>query len=141
MSELTVGQLSARSGVAVSALHFYEAQGLIYSRRTTGNQRRYCRDTLRRVAFIRASQRAGIPLRRIKQALDTLPDRRVPNRKDWARLSAAWRTDLEERIAQLERLRDSLDDCIACGCLSLTRCALMNPDDARAADGPGARDL
>jgi MerR family redox-sensitive transcriptional activator SoxR len=136
--ELTVGQLSARSGVAVSALHFYEAQGLITSRRTAGNQRRFSRDTLRRVAFVRAAQRVGMPLREIAAALADLPDGRVPTRSDWARLSAAWRAALTERIGALQRLRDNLDDCIGCGCLSLDRCALANPADALAAYGPGA---
>jgi MerR family redox-sensitive transcriptional activator SoxR len=139
--ELTVGQLGARSGVAVSALHFYEAQGLITSRRTSGNQRRYPRDTLRRVAFIRASQRVGIPLRTIKEALDRLGDRRTPTREDWARLSAAWRRDLDDRIAQLQRLRDRLTGCIGCGCLSIDRCGLANPNDILGADGPGPRNL
>ncbi|MCX3063099.1 redox-sensitive transcriptional activator SoxR [Streptomyces beihaiensis] len=127
--ELTVGQLSARSGVAVSALHFYESKGLIGSRRTSGNQRRYSRDTLRRVAFIRASQRVGIPLATIRQALAELPEGRTPNRADWAHLSEAWRSELDERIRQLGRLRDHLTDCIGCGCLSLETCVLSNPDD------------
>ncbi len=139
--ELSVGQLATRSGVAVSALHFYEAQGLIASRRTPGNQRRYPRDTLRRVAFIRASQRVGIPLRDIKGALDRLGDRRTPDRRDWARLSAAWRDDLDDRILQLQQLRDRLTGCIGCGCLSLDHCRLTNPDDRLGADGPGARTL
>ncbi|EDX26962.1 MerR-family transcriptional regulator, partial [Streptomyces sp. Mg1] len=127
--ELTVGQLSARSGVAVSALHFYEAKGLIASRRTSGNQRRYSRDALRRVAFVRAAQRVGIPLASIRDALAQLPEERTPNREDWARLSQAWRAELDQRITQLGRLRDHLTDCIGCGCLSLENCALSNPDD------------
>ncbi|MFD3334163.1 redox-sensitive transcriptional activator SoxR [Streptomyces sp. NPDC058700] len=127
--ELTVGQLSARSGAAVSALHFYEAKGLISSRRTSGNQRRYGRDTLRRVAFVRAAQRVGIPLATIREALAQLPEERTPTNDDWARLSAAWRTELDERIRQLGRLRDHLTDCIGCGCLSLETCVLSNPDD------------
>jgi MerR family transcriptional regulator, redox-sensitive transcriptional activator SoxR len=139
--DLTVGQLSARSGAAVSALHFYEARGLIASRRTAGNQRRYPRHMLRRVAFIRASQRVGLPLATIKQALDQLGDSRTPTRSDWARLSAAWRDDLDARIAQLQRLRDSLTGCIGCGCLSLDTCKLANPDDRLGNDGPGARNL
>jgi MerR family redox-sensitive transcriptional activator SoxR len=140
-AELTVGQLAARSGVAVSTLHFYEARGLIQSRRTTGNQRRYARDALRRVAFVRAAQRVGIPLRTIAAALAELPDQRVPTRADWTRLSASWRSELDARIAQLERLRDHLDDCIGCGCLSIDRCALANPGDELAARGPGAHRL
>jgi MerR family redox-sensitive transcriptional activator SoxR len=127
--ELTVGQLAARSGAAVSALHFYESKGLITSRRTTGNQRRFSRDTLRRVAFIRAAQRVGIPLATIREALAELPEERTPTREDWARLSEAWRSELEERIQQLNRLRDHLADCIGCGCLSLDTCVLSNPDD------------
>jgi MerR family transcriptional regulator, redox-sensitive transcriptional activator SoxR len=139
--ELTVGQLSARSGAAVSALHFYEARGLIASRRTAGNQRRYPRHMLRRVAFIRASQRVGIPLSAIKQALDQLGDSRTPTRSDWGRLSAAWRDDLDDRIAQLQQLRDRLTGCIGCGCLSLDTCQLANPDDHLGNDGPGPRNL
>jgi MerR family redox-sensitive transcriptional activator SoxR len=139
--ELTVGQLSSRSGVAVSALHFYEAQGLISARRTAGNQRRYQREALRRVAFIRASQRVGIPLSRIKEALETLPASRTPTPRDWARLSAAWRDDLDRRILQLRHLRDRLSGCIGCGCLSLTTCQLANPDDILGQQGPGARNL
>jgi MerR family transcriptional regulator, redox-sensitive transcriptional activator SoxR len=139
--EFSVGQLSARSGVAVSALHFYEAEGLIMSHRTSGNQRRYPRETLRRVAFIRASQRVGMPLRRIKDALDQLPSGRTPTRKDWERLSAAWRQDLDDRISQLQHLRDRLTGCIGCGCLSLKLCRLVNPDDILGRDGPGARNL
>jgi MerR family transcriptional regulator, redox-sensitive transcriptional activator SoxR len=138
---LSVGQLSARSGVAVSALHFYEAQGLIQAQRSGGNQRRYARETLRRVGFIRASQAVGIPLRAIKGALDLLPEGRTPTRADWARLSANWRADLDQRISHLQSLRDRLSDCIGCGCLSLDRCRLTNPDDVLGEEGPGARRL
>jgi len=137
--ELTVGQLAERSGVAISGLHFYESKGLIASRRTAGNQRRYARDTLRRVAFVRLAQRLGIPLKTIKEALTELPEARTPTREDWARLSAAWRGELDDRIEQLQRLRDDLTDCIGCGCLSLDRCALANPHDRLGAEGPGAR--
>lgn len=136
--ELTPGEMALRSGVAVSALHFYEREGLITSRRTSGNQRRYSRDMLRRVAFIRMSQRLGIPLARIREAMATLPADRTPTSKDWARLSAAWRADLDERIVHLQRLRDNLTGCIGCGCLSLKICALANPGDALAQEGPGA---
>lgn len=136
--ELTPGELAQRAGVAISALHFYERQGLISSRRTSGNQRRYARETLRRVAFIRMSQRLGIPLARIREALATLPTDRVPNSRDWARLSALWRADLDERILHLQRLRDNLTDCIGCGCLSLRSCALSNPGDVLSNRGPGA---
>lgn len=141
LPELTPGELSHRSGVAVSALHFYEREGLIASRRTPGNQRRYTRDTIRRVAFIRMSQRLGIPLARIRDALATLPVDRVPTSKDWARLSAGWRQDLDERILHLQRLRDNLSGCIGCGCMSLKVCALFNPDDVLSAKGPGAANL
>jgi MerR family redox-sensitive transcriptional activator SoxR len=139
--EITVGQLADRSGVTVSALHFYEARGLISARRTAGNQRRYPRATIRRVAFIRASQRVGIPLARIRQALDTLPAGRTPTTRDWARLSAAWRRDLDERISELTDLRDRLTGCIGCGCLSLTACRLANPGDRLGVSGPGPRRL
>ncbi|MFG2192413.1 redox-sensitive transcriptional activator SoxR [Streptomyces sp. NPDC048639] len=139
VSELTVGQLSARSGAAVSALHFYENKGLISSRRTSGNQRRYTRDTLRRVAFIRAAQRVGIPLATIRGALAELPDERTPTREDWARLSEAWRSELDQRIQQLNRLRDHLTDCIGCGCLSLDKCVLSNPDDRLGEGADGSR--
>jgi MerR family redox-sensitive transcriptional activator SoxR len=137
--ELTVGQLSARSGAAVSALHFYESKGLIGSRRTSGNQRRYHRDALRRVAFVRAAQRVGIPLATIREALAELPEERTPTREDWARLSEAWRSELDERIKQLGRLRDHLTDCIGCGCLSLENCVLSNPDDVFGERGSGSR--
>jgi MerR family transcriptional regulator, redox-sensitive transcriptional activator SoxR len=120
-------------------LRFYEAEGLISAGRTAGNQRRYPRDALRRVAFIRASQRVGIPLRAIRHALDGLPGNRAPTRQDWARLSAAWQQDLGDRIAQLEALRDRLTGCIGCGCLSLDRCSLANPGDVLGQEGPGAR--
>lgn len=138
---MTPGEMAARSGVAVSALHFYERQGLIVSTRTGGNQRRYARETLRRVAFIRMSQRLGIPLARIRDALATLPSDRVATSKDWARLSAGWRKELDERIAHLERLRDNLTGCIGCGCLSLKACTLVNPGDVLASQGPGATGL
>ena len=141
MTELAVGELAARSGVAVTALHFYEREGLITSRRTPGNQRRFARSTLRRVAFIRASQRVGIPLARIRAALDTLPHDRPPGPEDWARLSAGWRADLDDRIARLQALRDQLTGCIGCGCLSLRSCGLANPGDVLAAAGPGAPGL
>jgi MerR family redox-sensitive transcriptional activator SoxR len=135
--DLTPGELAKRSGVAISALHFYEREGLITSRRTTGNQRRYSRDSLRRVAFIRMSHRLGIPLAKVRDALATLPTTRTPTSKDWAKLSAGWRQDLDDRILHLQRLRDNLADCIGCGCLSLKSCALSNPGDVLAAQGPG----
>jgi MerR family redox-sensitive transcriptional activator SoxR len=141
VDDLSVGQLAARSGVAVSALHFYEAKGLIHSRRTAGNQRRYHRDTLRRVAFVRVAQRLGISLGSIGDALGRLPEKRTPTHKDWARLSAAWRSELDDRIEQLQKLRDDLSECIGCGCLSLDRCRLSNPGDVLGEDGPGPRRL
>lgn len=139
--EASVGELAERAGVATSALRFYEREGLISSRRTTGNQRRYSRDTLRRVAFIRASQRLGMPLAAIKSALSLLPEGRTPTRDDWARVSECWREDLNQRIELMTQLRDHLSDCIGCGCLSLDKCALVNPHDALGEQGPGARQL
>ncbi len=138
---LSVGQMAERSGVAVSTLHFYESEGLIDSLRSAGNQRRYRRDTLRTVAVIRTAQRVGIPLKTIRDALSRLPDGRVPNLADWRRLSAAWRGELDARIAELQALRDQLTDCIGCGCLSLQRCRLRNPGDALGEHGPGPRRL
>jgi MerR family transcriptional regulator, redox-sensitive transcriptional activator SoxR len=139
--EFSVGEVAARSGVAVSALHFYEARGLIRSNRTRGNQRRYGGDVLRRVAVIKVAQEVGISLADIAAAMASLPEGRTPTRKDWAALSDGWRMDLDHRIRQLEALRDGLDDCIGCGCLSLTRCKLLNKEDRLAAEGPGARRL
>jgi len=136
---LTVGEVARRSGVAVSTLHFYEAQGLISAWRNAGNQRRYAREVLRRVAVIKVAQRAGVPLKDIRSALDTLPDKRTPTRRDWERLSAQWRADLDARIRSLEQLRDELGDCIGCGCLSIDRCPLRNPGDALGEEGAGAQ--
>lgn len=136
---LTVGELAARSGVAVSTIHFYENKGLIHSVRNAGNQRRFARAELRRVAVIRVAQRAGISLAEIGDALATLPQGRTVTARDWARLSKRWRSDLEERIRRLEALRDQLGDCIGCGCLSLTSCPLRNPQDVLAEEGPGPR--
>lgn len=136
---LSVGEVAKRSGVSVSALHFYESKGLIYGQRNAGNHRRYSRDVLRRVAIIKVAQRAGIPLKEIAEALDALPKKRTPNVQDWKRLSAKWRTDLDERILQLSKLRDQLTDCIGCGCLSIETCPLRNPYDSLGGEGPGAR--
>ena len=136
---LTIGELSARSGAAPSALRFYETHGLISSTRTSGNQRRYDRAVLRRIALIQAGRAAGIPLRQIRGALETLPARRTPSRRDWERLSSAWRGDLDARIAGLTAIRDRLTTCIGCGCLSIDRCDLLNPDDEAASAGTGAR--
>ena len=137
--ELTVGEVAARSGVAVSTLHFYESKGLIKSWRNRGNQRRYAREVLRRVAVIKVAQRTGIPLAAIREALRALPGERTPTSEDWKKLSAAWRADLNERIDRLTRLRDQLDGCIGCGCLSLGVCPLRNPSDRLAKQGPGPR--
>jgi MerR family redox-sensitive transcriptional activator SoxR len=137
MTELTIGELAARSGLATSAIRYYEACGLVASRRTPGNQRRYERAMLRRLAFIRTAQRVGLSLEEIEDALATLPSNRTPTKADWSRLSRGWRPRLEAQIAQLERLRDTLDSCIGCGCLSLRRCQLSNPDDAAVVRGPG----
>jgi MerR family redox-sensitive transcriptional activator SoxR len=134
---LTIGELSARSGVAPSALRYYERLGLIWSTRSGGNQRRYERPMLRRVAFIRVSAQVGVPLEEIGAALASLPSGRAPNRADWTRLSKAWRGRLDEQIALMQRLRDRLDGCIGCGCLSLKTCALYNRDDELATQGPG----
>jgi len=138
---LSIGEVAARSGVATSALRFYEAQGLLASQRTSGNQRRYERAVLRRVALIRAGRAAGIPLERIRAALDTLPAGRTPTRRDWERLSRVWRSDLDEQIAMLHAVRDRLTTCIGCGCLSIDACTLLNPDDEAARLGGGAHYL
>jgi MerR family redox-sensitive transcriptional activator SoxR len=135
---LTIGEVSDRAGVAHSALRYYEAQGLIESTRTTGNQRRYQRSVLRRVSFIRSAQRVGLSLEEITAAMATLPGGRTPTRADGARLSTSWRSRIDDQIDRLERLRDRLDSCIGCGCLSLERCSLSNPQDALKARGPGA---
>jgi MerR family transcriptional regulator, redox-sensitive transcriptional activator SoxR len=140
-SDLTIGEVASRSGVAPSALRFYEEVGLIASRRTTGNQRRYERAVLRRVALIQAGRAAGIPLERIRAALATLPAHRTPTRRDWERLSRGWREDIDQRIATLEALRDRLTTCIGCGCLSIDACGLLNPDDEAGKIGPGAHYL
>ena len=136
---LTIGQVAERSGMAVSALRYYEAQGLVAATRTPGGARRFPRSVLRRLAFVRAAQNVGLTLPEIREALATLPDGRTPSARDWAWLSESWRDRLDERIRALEQLRDGLSSCIGCGCLSLTRCALFNAGDARGAEGPGAR--
>jgi MerR family transcriptional regulator, redox-sensitive transcriptional activator SoxR len=136
---LTIGALSERTGVAHSALRFYEAQGLVHATRSEGRQRRYHRDVLRRVSFIRIAQEVGLSLDEIRSALSSLPDNRTPNKHDWERLSTSWRPRLDAQIAMLERLRDRLTGCIGCGCLSLRLCRLVNPDDEAAERGPGPR--
>src|SRR3990170_1088777 len=136
---LSVGQVAERSGASVSTIHFYEARGLIRGSRNRGNQRRFGREVLRRIAVIRVAQRTGIPLARIREALAALPDERTPNAADWAALSGQWRAELSTRIAELTALRDQLDGCIGCGCLSTRDCPLRNPDDVLATQGPGAQ--
>ena len=135
---LTVSDVAARSGYTPSALRFYEREGLIHATRTTGNQRRYERSVLRRLAFIRAARNIGLSLEEIAGALAALPATRTPTKADWTRLSRGWRQRLNDQISALVKLRDGLDSCIGCGCLSLRRCALSNPDDEAAAGGPGA---
>jgi MerR family redox-sensitive transcriptional activator SoxR len=135
---MSIGELSRRSGVSQSALRFYERQGLITAERTDGNQRRYAGPTLRRVALVQAAKAAGIPLERVKQALDTLPTGKAPTKRDWERLSSSWRRELDERIATLEAIRGRLTTCIGCGCLSLKTCGLLNPGDDAARLGAGA---
>ena len=136
--EIPIGVLAARSGMATSALRFYEARGLIQGSRSEGNQRRYPRYTLRRVAFIRAAQRVGLSLDEIAAALAGLPADRAPAKTDWARLTRAWRPRLDARIHAMEKLRDELTGCIGCGCLSLRTCRLLNADDVSALEGPGS---
>ena len=140
-TELTIGELAARSGVSDSALRFYERKGLIAARRTDGNQRRYPGVTLRRVAVIQAGKTAGIPLQEIRAALDSLPEGKAPTKRDWERLSSRWRAEIADRIRTLEALQTRLTTCIGCGCLSLKTCGLLNPGDEAAERGPGARYL
>lgn len=139
MQGLGVGEVAKRSGLAVSALHFYEREGLIRSTRNAGNQRRYARDVLRRLAVIRVAQRVGVPLSSVRRALASLPEERTPTRAEWTKMSAVWRNELDARIQGLQQLRDQLTDCIGCGCLSLQRCRLSNPGDALGESGDGPR--
>lgn len=141
METLSIGDFAARAGVAPSALRYYERQGLIRAGRTGGNQRRYDRSELRRVAFIRIAQQVGVSLDEIRDALASLPENRTPTKADWTRLSAHWRRKLEARITLMERLRDELTGCIGCGCLSMQRCNLINPRDRLAARGAGPQML
>jgi MerR family transcriptional regulator, redox-sensitive transcriptional activator SoxR len=140
-NRLTIGELSERTDVATSALRYYESEGLIHSTRSEGGQRRYQRDVLRRVSFIRIAQKVGLNLEQIRASLESLPESRTPTKADWARLSNAWRPQLDGHIAMLTRLRDELDECIGCGCLSLRSCALYNQGDRAAQLGPGPRFL
>lgn len=141
MEWLSIGEVASRSGVATSALRFYETKGLIESERTDGNQRRYPRATLRRVALIRAGQEVGLSLAELADALETLPHDKTPTKSDWERLSHSWRSRLDAQIAELLALRDELTDCIGCGCLSLKSCAIFNPGDAASDLGTGPRYL
>nr|WP_216666857.1 redox-sensitive transcriptional activator SoxR [Stenotrophomonas bentonitica] len=134
---MSVGEVARRSGVAVSALHFYERKGLIRSLRTAGNQRRFSRDVLRRLAVIRVAQRVGMPLEAVANAFAALPENKTPTRAEWGKMSALWRAELDQRIEELLLLRDQLTDCIGCGCLSLKRCRLANPGDALGEQGDG----
>jgi MerR family transcriptional regulator, redox-sensitive transcriptional activator SoxR len=138
-SMLTIGEVAERANLATSALRFYEREGLVSAVRSDGGQRRYQRDVLRRLAFVRAAQRVGLTLDEIREALATLPEGRTPTAADWKRLSRSWRPLLNRRISELERVRDKLDTCIGCGCLSLKVCHLLNPHDIAAAEGPGPR--
>ena len=141
MDWLSVGQVSGRTGVAISALRYYEKEGLLRADRTDGGQRRYPREVIRRISFVRIAQQVGLSLEEIREALNALPNDRTPTKADWARLSNAWRSRLDDQIASLVRLRDNLTSCIGCGCLSLKACALYNPDDLAASLGVGARYL
>jgi MerR family redox-sensitive transcriptional activator SoxR len=138
---LTIGSLAARTGLSVSAIRFYESQGLVHPRRNAGGQRRFRRSDLRRLSFVMIAQQLGFPLAGIRDCLASLPEGRTPDRKDWSRISRAFRNELDERIAILTRMRQRLDGCIGCGCLSLRRCALYNPEDRVAARGAGPRYL
>lgn len=139
MDLLTIGEIARRAGVAASALRFYEQEGLIRSQRAGSGHRRYPRSVLRRIAFIVFAQRVGLSLEEIAAALARLPDERIPTRADWARLSGAWTRRIDQRIAELERLKAGLTECIGCGCLSIDRCALANPADRVGRKGPGPR--
>ena len=141
VKRFTIGEIARRTGVATSALRFYEEHGLIHSERNPAGHRRYHADVMRRVSFIRTAQRVGLSLDEIGEALSSLPDRRTPTATDWDRLASSWRPRLDQQVALLTRLRDQLDECIGCGCLSLDSCALYNPDDALAGRGPGPHKL
>jgi MerR family redox-sensitive transcriptional activator SoxR len=138
---LSIGTVARRTGLAVSAIRYYEDEGLVHPGRNAGGQRRFAASDIRRLSFVMIAQQLGFPLARIRAALTALPEGRTPTRDDWARLSAEFRADLDARIAGLERMRDRLDGCIGCGCLSLEACALWNPGDVQGRDGPGPRKL
>ena len=138
-ADLAIGEVARRAGLTVATLRYYEQRGLLTSTRTGGNQRRFPRWVLRRLAYVAAAQRVGLDLDQIKAALDTLPTDRAPTQLDWARLARPWRQHVAARLRELQALQDTLDGCLSCGCLSLTRCALFNPDDEAAVEGPGSR--
>lgn len=138
---LTIGEAAARLGIATSALRFYETKGLIQSERTDGGQRRYARDVLRRVSFIRAAQQVGLPLREVRDSLETLPPDRAPTKTEWEAFAELWRPRLAQQIQRLEGIRDRLSECIGCGCQTLDSCAIFNPDDKAGSQGPGAHYL
>jgi len=138
-NEIGIGQVAARTGLARSAIRYYEDEGLVHPERTAAGQRRFLRSDIRRLSFVMIAQRLGFSLGRIRDLLHALPDKQTPNARDWARISSEIRGELDQRIAQLERLRDTLDGCIGCGCLSLEKCALHNPDDTAGEEGPGPR--
>lgn len=137
MAELSVGQVAKRCGVKISTLHFYEQKGLLFSYRNNGNQRRYKQEVLRRVSVIKAAQRMGISLQEIKVAFAALPNNRTPDKDDWASLSRHWQAELDSRINYMQRLRNSLEGCIGCGCLSMKNCPIYNPEDVLANEGSG----
>ena len=141
LSELSIGQIAQRTGLAVSAIRYYEAQGLVRAERNAGGQRRFARATLRRISFVIAAQKFGFSIARIRELLDGLPDNRTPTPQDWAEIAADFRVDLDARIAALEDLRDNLDGCIGCGCLSMKKCKLYNPGDEASREGSGPRVL
>ena len=139
VKEIGIGQLARRTGLAHSAIRYYEDEGLVHPERTASGQRRFLRSDIRRLSFVMVAQRLGFPLARIRDLLHDLPDKRTPNARDWARISTELRGELDQRISQLERLRDTLDGCIGCGCLSLEKCALYNPEDIAGTEGTGPR--
>ncbi len=140
-NEISIGILAERTGLAHSAIRYYEEEGLVHPERTATGQRRYLRSDIRRLSFVMIAQKLGFPLARIRSLLEALPNRRTPNARDWRALSGEIRSDLDARIAELTALRDKLDGCIGCGCLSLEKCALYNPDDSAQGKGSGPRYL
>lgn len=138
---ISIGQLGDRTGLAVSAIRYYEEVGLVHPERNAGGQRRFLKSDIRRLSFVLIAQKFGFSIEQIREQFDKLPDRKTPNARDWQRISKTFRKELDDKIDTLTRLRDNLDGCIGCGCLSLTKCKLYNPDDKAAVKGPGARYL